>query len=86
MAAMKKAELWAIFAGKNPSFSGDGDVTMSAASLRKFFDQTFDMGEKLGIETTTVKQAKAAPTSPPPTNPFDMFGGKGPFGSGGPFK
>ena len=28
---------------KNPSFAGDGNVTMSARGLRKMFDQTWDL-------------------------------------------
>ena len=27
---------------KNPSFAGDGNITMSARGLRKMFDQTWD--------------------------------------------
>ena len=27
---------------KNPSFAGDGNITMSARGLRKLFDQTWD--------------------------------------------
>jgi hypothetical protein len=72
MAEKTKAEVWAIYAAKNPSFEGDGDITMSAAGLRKFFDQAFDMGEKLGKE-------KAKNAQPPPKGPS----GFDPFGSGG---
>ena len=39
---MKKSELWKIYCAKNPSFAGDGNVTMSARGLRKLFDQTWD--------------------------------------------
>ena len=38
---MKKSELWKIYCAKNPSFAGDGNVTMSARGLRKLFDQTW---------------------------------------------
>ena len=39
---MKKSELWAIYTKKNPSFAGDGNVTLSARGLRKLFNQTWD--------------------------------------------
>ena len=39
---MKKSELWAIYVRRNPSFDGDGNVTMSARGLKKLFDTTWD--------------------------------------------
>ena len=39
---MKKSQLWKIYVAKNPSFEGDGNITMSARGLRKLFDQTWD--------------------------------------------
>lgn len=39
---MKKSELWAIYVRRNPSFDGDGNVTMTARGLRKLFDTTWD--------------------------------------------
>jgi hypothetical protein len=39
---MKKSELWAIYAKRNPSFDGDGNVTMTARGLRKLFETTWD--------------------------------------------
>ena len=39
---MKKSQLWKIYVAKNPSFAGDGNITMSARGLRKLFDQTWD--------------------------------------------
>ena len=39
---MKKSQLWKIYTAKNPSFAGDGNITMSARGLRKLFDQTWD--------------------------------------------
>ena len=35
---------------KNPSFAGDGNVTMSARGLRKLFDQTWDYAFHEGEE------------------------------------
>ena len=40
---MKKSQLWKIYVAKNPSFAGDGNITMSARGLRKLFDQTWDL-------------------------------------------
>ena len=40
---MKKSQLWKIYVAKNPSFAGDGNITMSARGLRKLFEQTWDL-------------------------------------------
>jgi hypothetical protein len=40
---VKKSRLWKIYVAKNPSFAGEGNVTMSARGLRKLFDQTWDL-------------------------------------------
>lgn len=40
---MKKSELWAQYVARNPSFAGDGNVTMTARGLRKLFDTTWDV-------------------------------------------
>jgi len=47
---MKKSQLWKIYVAKNPSFAGDGNVTMSARGLRKMFDQTWDLALHEGEE------------------------------------
>ena len=47
---MKKSQLWKIYVAKNPSFAGDGNVTMSARGLRKLFDQTWDLALHEGEE------------------------------------
>ena len=39
---MTKEQLWKVYCDKNPSFSGGGNVTMSARGLRKLFDTTWD--------------------------------------------
>ena len=39
---MKKSALWDAYCEKNPSFLGDGNVTLSCKGLRKLFDQTWD--------------------------------------------
>jgi hypothetical protein len=40
---VKKSQLWKIYVAKNPSFAGDGNITMSARGLRKLFEQTWDL-------------------------------------------
>ena len=47
---MKKSQLWKIYVAKNPSFAGDGNITMSARGLRKLFDQTWDLALHEGEE------------------------------------
>lgn len=42
---MTKAELWKIYVKANPAFDGDGKITLSAAGLRKFFDQTWEVSQ-----------------------------------------
>jgi hypothetical protein len=45
---MTKKQLWAAYTAKNPSFDGDGNVTLSAAGLRKMFNQTWDIAFEQG--------------------------------------
>ena len=51
---MTKKELWKIYTARNPSFNGEGKVTMTAAGLRKLFDTTWNVafhdGEEEPIE------------------------------------
>ena len=39
---MTREQLWKIYTERNPSFNGDGNVTMTARGLRKLFDTTWD--------------------------------------------
>lgn len=45
---MTKQQLWKIYTARNPSFDGDGNVTLSAAGLRKMFNQTWDIAFEQG--------------------------------------
>jgi hypothetical protein len=59
---VKKSQLWKIYVAKNPSFAGDGNITMSARGLRKLFDQTWDLAFYEGedeIEAPPVNDSKA---------------------------
>ena len=40
---MTKKELWKIYTARNPTFDGEGTVTMTAAGLRKLFHTTWDV-------------------------------------------
>ena len=54
---MTKEQLWKIYSRKNPSFNGDGNVTMTAKGLRKLFDTTWEIamydGEEEFVEKTS---------------------------------
>jgi len=54
---MTKRELWKIYAKRNPSFDGEGNVTLSAAGLRKMFETTWEIAFYDGEEEPTSKQA-----------------------------
>ena len=62
---MKKSELWAIYVRRNPSFDGDGNVTMSARGLQKLFETTWHTAfydgeaEEPMPTTASVEQLKA---------------------------
>lgn len=47
---MTKNELWNIYVKRNPSFNGDGNITMSAKGLKKLFDTTWDTAFYKGEE------------------------------------
>lgn len=54
---MKKSQLWKIYVAKNPSFAGEGNVTMSVRGLRKMFDQTWDLAIHEGEEENEAPPA-----------------------------
>lgn len=47
---MTKNELWNIYVKRNPSFNGNGNITMSAKGLKKLFDTTWDTAFYKGEE------------------------------------
>ena len=53
---MSREELWRKFAGRNPSFDGEGSVTLSARGLRKLFRQTWDFAYKQGVDDSTFDE------------------------------
>jgi len=53
---MTKKELWKIYAKRNPSFDGEGNVTLSAAGLRKLFETTWEVAFYDGEEEPSSKQ------------------------------
>lgn len=69
---MKKEELWAKYVAKNPQFEGDGNVTLSARGLRKFFEQAYDQGHAQGIGNgRALERRHSTPKSN--TDPMDLF-------------
>ena len=74
---MTKQDLWAAYVAKNPSFNGDGNVTMSAAGLKKLFEQTYDKAHEAGVKNgkalEQMKNQKAEKEKP--DDPMsDLFG------------
>lgn len=45
---MTKTELWEIYVKRNPSFEGEGNVTLSKKGLRKLFEQTWNQAYYYG--------------------------------------
>ena len=54
---MTKRELWKIYSKRNPSFNGEGNVTLSAAGLRKLFETTWEVAMYDGEEEPISKPA-----------------------------
>lgn len=73
---MNKTELWEAYTTRNPQFAADGQVTMSAAGLRKLFDQTwsiaFDTGRREGQREASAATPKSYSSSTT-SNPLDIF-------------
>jgi hypothetical protein len=62
---MTREELWNTYCKRNPSFAGDGEVTMSARGLKKLFDQTWEIAQQQKSSSSDGKDL------------FDtLFGGK----------
>ena len=56
---MTKKELWEIYTKRNPSFDGEGNITMTAAGLRKLFETTWEIA---------MYEGEDEPTSQPPAS------------------
>ena len=56
---MTKKELWKIYSKRNPSFDGEGMITLSAAGLRKMFETTWEVAMYDGEEESTSKPAQS---------------------------
>ena len=57
---MTKRELWKIYSKRNPSFDGEGMITLSAAGLRKMFETTWEVAMYDGEEEPSSKQPASA--------------------------
>lgn len=51
---MTRDELWESYVAKNPSFASGGNVTLSAAGLRKMFNQTWDKANAAGFDAGVI--------------------------------
>ena len=75
---MTSAELWEAYATRNPSFDGEGQVTLSASGIRKLFNQTwsiaYDSGYRRGLREGVERTKR---DSAPPSDLFkEIFGGR----------
>lgn len=52
---MTRERLWQIYCNANPQFVGNGEVTLSAAGLKKLFDQTYDLAFEQGKKSVESK-------------------------------
>jgi hypothetical protein len=50
---MNKEEVWRIYTQKNPCFEQGDPISFTAAGLRKFFDQTWNLATKESQEQST---------------------------------
>jgi hypothetical protein len=57
---MTKERLWKIYTDRNPSFDGDGNVTLSAKGLRKMFETTWEVAYYDGEESEPVRPESTA--------------------------
>jgi hypothetical protein len=56
---MNKEDLWLVYCKKNPSFEGEGNITMTKNGLKKLFDETYNQAHQEGNKSSNSK-----PTSP----------------------
>jgi len=57
---MQKEDVWAAYTKRNPGFQ-TGSVSFTSNGIRKFFDQTWDLAYKQGLEDGSQL---SKPTSP----------------------
>lgn len=62
---MTKKELWKAYVKRNPSFDGDGNITMSARGLRKMFDNTWEMAYEAGFNQESDDDERECPVEYP---------------------
>lgn len=72
---MTKEELWKKYTDRNPQFLGTSPVTMSAAGLRKFFEQTYDRGHEQGVANGRALERFKKPQQAKGKYSMDIFRG-----------
>ncbi len=55
---MTKDELWNAYVTRNPKFAESGNVVLSAAGLKKLFDQTWEKAFTAGIDSKCDQHPK----------------------------
>lgn len=79
---MKRDELWTAYITRNPQFAGEEPVTMSAAGLKKLFEQTWVKAHEAGVanglaQAKLRQQIDRTMSGAPSPDIFDtFFGGK----------
>ncbi|TXH49343.1 MAG: hypothetical protein E6Q97_22945 [Desulfurellales bacterium] len=71
---MTQQELWSAYCVRNPSFAGDGEVTMTANGLKKLFEQTWRIAHEAGV--ASEKERGSRLTDEPTNALFEAFFGK----------
>ena len=66
---MTKEQLWKIYSDRTPSFNGSDRISMSAAGIRKMFEQTWEIAYQAGIEDHVPQERMS-----PPPGFEDLFG------------
>ena len=71
---MTQQELWSAYCARNPSFSSDGEVTMTANGLKKLFEQTWCIAHEAGVASEKERDSRL--TDEPGDALFETFFGK----------
>lgn len=51
-----RERLWKLYLQKNPSLAKEGNITLTSAGFRKFFDLTYEEAYKLGETNGAAEQ------------------------------
>ena len=72
---MTKDTLWLIYIEKNPKFiQEEAQITFTPKGLRKFFEQTWDLAHKQGVENGKALESMNRLSDPKPKYDSSDFG------------